>query len=501
MRILSVYLKEGLYERKINFTDSVNLIHSSQNSCGKTTLMRFILYGLGYPVPNTKKIKFEKCEIIVELQTETIGYVKIERYSRDFIEVTNAGKKHTYLLPEALKEFHSKLFATTNEEILNSIVGAFYTDQEKGWTLLNRGRVIGDIRFNIDELLRGLGGKDGTSLIEKQKKVEQEILKYKSMYSIAQYRDSVALAGGNLSYDNSLDKLDIEIQQLMLEKEKLVTQRREVAKALSDNKALKKYIEKLKIMVEDDNGNRIQVTSKNIVGLEDEINLHKAHIKLLASRIVGVEKELEDKVKSAAKDNEQLAFFTSDTLKNIFDKRIATLPINQIAIKNELDQLNLQLSNLKKALNERSRINNQALTSLYNNILKYADELGINTNSTFTQNYVFTKNLKELTGAVLHKTVFAFRLGYILAIEKELKIKLPILIDSPRSGEVDDKNIQLMMNILRRDFADHQIIIASIFDYDFHNINRIELKNVLIDEPVDAIKNTVIENQRQVLCG
>ena len=254
-------------------------------------------------------------------------------------------------------------------------------------------------------------------------------------------------------------------------------------------------------MVEDDNGNRIQVTSKNIVGLEDEINLHKAHIKLLASRIVGVEKELEDKVKSAAKDNEQLAFFTSDTLKNIFDKRIATLPINQIAIKNELDQLNLQLSNLKKALNERTRINNQALTSLYNNILKYADELGINTNSTFTQNYVFTKNLKELTGAVLHKTVFAFRLGYILAIEKELKIKLPILIDSPRSGEVDDKNIQLMMNILRRDFADHQIIIASIFDYDFHNINRIELKNVLIDEPVDAIKNTVIENQRQVLCG
>ena len=237
MRILSVYLKEGLYERKINFTDSVNLIHSSQNSCGKTTLMRFILYGLGYPVPNTKKIKFEKCEIIVELQTETIGYVKIERYSRDFIEVTNAGKKHTYLLPEALKEFHSKLFATTNEEILNSIVGAFYTDQEKGWTLLNRGRVIGDIRFNIDELLRGLGGKDGTSLIEKQKKVEQEILKYKSMYSIAQYRDSVALAGGNLSYDNSLDKLDIEIQQLMLEKEKLVTQRREVAKALSDRKA------------------------------------------------------------------------------------------------------------------------------------------------------------------------------------------------------------------------------------------------------------------------
>ena len=35
--------------------------------------------------------------------------------------------------------------------------------------------------------------------------------------------------------------------------------------------------------------------------------------------------------------------------------------------------------------------------------------------------------------------------------------------------------IQKLMNILDRDFSDHQIIIASIYDYSLKNLNRIEM--------------------------
>ena len=59
----SIYLKEGLLERKIYFSEGVNLIHSEKNSCGKTTLLRFMLYALGYNIPNTKNIKFNRCEV------------------------------------------------------------------------------------------------------------------------------------------------------------------------------------------------------------------------------------------------------------------------------------------------------------------------------------------------------------------------------------------------------------------------------------------------------
>ena len=62
-----------------------------------------------------------------------------------------------------------------------------------------------------------------------------------------------------------------------------------------------------------------------------------------------------------------------------------------------------------------------------------------------------------------------------------MNIKLPILLDSPTGKEVDQENIKLMMNILKRDFSDHQIIIASIFEYDFNNVNTIEIKNRLIE--------------------
>lgn len=39
-----------------------------------------------------------------------------------------------------------------------------------------------------------------------------------------------------------------------------------------------------------------------------------------------------------------------------------------------------------------------------------------------------------------------------------------------------------MMEILKRDFSDNQIIIASIFEYDFDNVNKIEIFDRLLEE-------------------
>jgi len=77
--------------------------------------------------------------------------------------------------------------------------------------------------------------------------------------------------------------------------------------------------------------------------------------------------------------------------------------------------------------------------------------------------------------------VFAFRLAYIIEIERALNIRLPIILDSPSGKEVDKANIQLMVDILKRDFSNHQIIIASIFEYGFDAVNTIEIKNQLIE--------------------
>lgn len=116
-------------------------------------------------------------------------------------------------------------------------------------------------------------------------------------------------------------------------------------------------------------------------------------------------------------------------------------------------------------------------------VQKYMEELGDSESAKMSWKYLFTNNLKELSGAVLHKTVFSFRLAYIIEIEKALHIKLPILFDSPKSKEVDDININKMMQILQRDFPENQIIVASIYHY-VPNEHVITLEGQLLDQMI-----------------
>ena len=162
----SIRIKECMFERSIDFSDKVNLIFSKKNSRGKTTLLRFLLYSLGYNIPNTKKFKFTNCEVETVIYSEISGEISLFRASKDFLDVTIDGYKKTFILPDQQDELHKAIYGTDNKDILNNLLGAFYVDQEKGWTLLNRGIEIGSIRFNIEELIRGLSGRDCSELIK-----------------------------------------------------------------------------------------------------------------------------------------------------------------------------------------------------------------------------------------------------------------------------------------------------------------------------------------------
>lgn len=107
MIIRSIRIKEGLFSRFIEFSANVNLIHSKQNSKGKTTLLRFLLYSLGYNIPNTRKIKFERCEVETVVYTEKIGDVTLSRTANSHIVLSANDDRTTYVLPEQQNELHS----------------------------------------------------------------------------------------------------------------------------------------------------------------------------------------------------------------------------------------------------------------------------------------------------------------------------------------------------------------------------------------------------------
>ena len=476
----SIYLKEGLYKRRIDFSKGVNLIHSDKNSKGKTTLLRFMLYALGYNIPNTKKIKFNQCEVELIVENEKKEEIKLVRSNLTIIQIEKNKKKKVYVIPEQQDELQEMVFGIENKDIISNLLGVYYIDQEKGWTLLNRGIVIGSIHFNIEELIRGLSGINCTDLIEKETQLKRRISKYKQMFSIAEYQEILQNEEG-LVTNSYEDKIDSELDSLLIKQREIKEELHRIDKILSDNKHFKKFVIEMKLLVKTSSGEIVPVTENNIVGLNDAIELLVAKRKITFARLVDVTSKIEKKQKKFDKEYEQLKFFESVNQLEIFDRRISRIPLNQIIIKQEITNLEKEVKNIREEISRITKNNNTIGSYIFEIIIKYATELKIGDKNSISPTYLFTSNLKELSGAILHKTVFAFKLGYISAIKKKLNIKLPILLDSPTGKEVDQENIKLMMNILKRDFSDHQIIIASIFEYDFNNINTIEIKNRLIE--------------------
>lgn len=482
MIIQSIRIKEGFAERTFDFTNSVNLIFSKENSKGKTTLLRFVLYSLGYNIPNTRKIRFDRCEVVTTIFVDNVGKVVLSRCSNDFIETTVTGEKKTYILPDQLHDLHRIIFGTDNADVLNNILGAIYADQEKGWTLLNRGTAIGNIRFNIEELVRGLSGCDCSDLIRKETQLSKELSKYRQMASVAKYREEIIAESGTLVSDSYSIESDATIAQLLMQQKALQSELRRIDKSLSDNKRVRQYVAEMKLTVQLPDGTIFPITADSIVGLADTIDFLIAKRKIVSADLRSAMHQLANVQKAQENESEQLAFFQSESMIDIFDRRIASVPIDAGAIDKEIKRLEKMLKSVREEISRMTKSDTGVVMSLYENMVKYASELGVGNSESIASSYLFTSNLKELSGAVLHKTVFAFRLAYITEIEKHLGIKLPIILDSPSGKEVDQANIRLMVNILKRDFSGNQIIIASIFKYDFESLNVIEIQNRLIED-------------------
>ena len=62
MTLIEFVLKEGMFRKVVKFSEKLNIIYSKKNSVGKTTFLRAIFYAIGYPIPSTKGIKFDKME-------------------------------------------------------------------------------------------------------------------------------------------------------------------------------------------------------------------------------------------------------------------------------------------------------------------------------------------------------------------------------------------------------------------------------------------------------
>lgn len=485
MIINSLHIEDGLEKQDFLFQEGVNLIYSQQNSVGKTTLMRLLLYSLGFSIPGTKKMRFDKVftSCILTLQHGVI--IRLDRKRGDYIEVLQGDKKHTYVLPDDILKLHSILFKTENVEIINNLLGVIYTDQEKGWTLLNRGVVIGKNTFNIESLIRGISDIDCKELLDLESKLSRYIGRLDHMLNVFECQQQIVSVSGDVSARTKDEEIDAQEARLLYLKDNYTKQLASIDRALNDNKLAADFVEDMKILVSLPNGEYVNVTKDNVCGLTEAIEFLESRRRHFTLNIKQAARELDKLYSSKQKDDEQMDLFAFDSLVDKFERSIMRVPVNGIAVQEKKEKLMKERVSVRQEISYQTRSNSAVIFSMHHNVVKYMKELGVDDDTA--ANYLFTSNLKELSGAVLHKTVFAFKLAYVLELEKKLNIKLPILLDSPRGREVDEKNADIMMQILKRDFSDNQIIIASIYRYDFENFNCIEIKDRLMESSIKAI--------------
>ena len=480
MRIkhLKVFTKENEWFYKF---EKNTMIYSLNNSRGKTTLIRFILYALGYQIPATEGIgDFDnlKFEILIESNNHCYTLNRL----KDIVIVKIKNESLEFKIPEQENELHCIIFGIENQIILNNLLAVFYIDQEKGWTLLNRGKIIGNIRFNIEEFIAGISNISIQSLLSEKRVLNKEIKKYRYIKNAIDINKEF-----NQEDDDTIEEYEkismnelIQLQkEKQLELKKIKNEIKRLENIILKNNGFAEMIENYGLIIEYE-GKRMQLTRDNLMDYDRNQNLMKIKIQNLKLQMNKINKEEEKIIEQI--NNKNTLFQTEDLLETM-QKNIEGLGIDISQIDKIIRQLNNKRNSINNQIKNRLTFNNNQLKEYYDIVYKYCKELGIEGYiSDNSPKYILTNKLKGLSGRVLAQMSFVFKLSYIQAIKNTFNICLPIIMDSPRTNELSEESTNQMMTILKRDFSEHQIITASIYKNEVINFNIINLENGLFAE-------------------
>jgi predicted nucleic acid-binding Zn-ribbon protein len=479
MKFLTLEIEYEQRKKNFEFYDKT-LIFSNENSVGKSTLLRLLFYGIGYPIPGTYGIKFKKVKLKVSFTRDNNIY--FTRRKDNYIEIY----KNDVLLDSRYLNGHDNTWLTyiwgiESINVLKNILGAIYMDQDKGWTLLNRGKVIGNIRFNVRDLLIGLSD-NGESLKENLEKLgtEKEMLK--------ETRQLIQLASTSSMYgDLSLsalkepddERLDMEYKNLQIQKKYLKQQLSKMRKQIADENGLMKFILSSNIMIQV-NGENILVDKNNLKNFNNNVDFLKQRAAIFCEKIENLDYRLEHVKRELREKASNLFDDEVDVVKRTLND-ISKINIDTTVLQARETELSDSVKKLNDKIEEEFMTDNDMTEETLMWINKFADILGV-LDVIKNKKFVFTRDLKSISGTIYYKVVFSFKMAYIKMIEKYTGVILPIVLDSPSGREVTERNISAVIDILNDFFAENQIIITSINKYKLNGVREIELKESLFGE-------------------
>lgn len=489
MRINKLSISRGFFSPlEIDF-DKNTVITSDANATGKTTLLRFILHALGYKIPSTKKVNMKEHITIIEvvnrknllIVTRKDDSLKI-KYEDNLTQEFDLKEDRNRLIVQSI------LFDTENYDLLRNLLMTMYIDQDKGWTLLNRGKAIGNNRFDVNDFIASLSGIDVGRINLEIKNIDSEIKKYNSIKKIISLKDDFA-PNEQSNYDNHNDieeknKLLATKTDLLHKKNQIENKIHNLERIYKNNQEMIDYIVSYNLVVKHKNGNQFILSADDIVDFDANQNILEFQLKTeylyldeIKSEIVNLDAKL--KIYAQLFDVEQ-------NTSHIINSIIVT-DVDSISIDRVISSLGKQKSSLKKQKNEKVSLTNELINRSMKLVEQYTRRLGVYEEFIETENnYLFTSNLKAYSGSILHKIVFSYRLAFNIVAGEVLGVSLPLIIDSPGSAELTMESIRDIIDLAKENLPNSQIIISTIYrevvDIFDKDIKNFHLDKMLLDK-------------------
>lgn len=489
MVIEKLILEESTNTASDSFSRKFNLITSNEvNSTGKSTYCRLIFYALGYTIPSTEGINFDRVDTTIKIEINGQKLI-VKRTSKILsVKSEDGAWSKIFTLPDEHISFIAYIFNLDNLRIASNLLGLMYIDQEKGWTLLNRGKVIGNNRFSIDELGSALKNIDCEDLFKERDAIEREIDKYNAMLNMNSIKEDYYENNNNLEVVTLGDDIKKKIASVQLAIQNIKQSIDEITKVIKQDKSFFEYIEAMSLYVKTSDG-LVKVTKDNI---ENSCNIE--YLKAEKSLLMNSLSRLEGKKAKLVREYESVIYGTNlfkenitiDTEKKI-NSALSSINIDVEAIKDLLKQAKKEHEGNKSQIKAKIRQGNEYISQIYELFLKFAQQLNVEESISNKIDYIFTDNLKGKTGAQFQKLIIAYKVAVIKIVEKVINTKLFLVIDSLKAKELDDKNTKQIMEFLQRELSDNQVIIASIYSQ----------KDFFVDfDKVIIFKNKAIEPRK-----